>query len=290
MNFQIIYLMSGPAHCPYLLVSLMTLRQHYNGPVTVYAWPESYPIVEMIAKDESLNVLAVQDEPEYRGKNSQFLRKTQLLQQPKATVQMYLDADTTIHHPDAFHEPCKQAAYYGFCGTQFNNWLSNGRVVRGRVERLIGHAGIDEDAVRHVASHPYPSPNGGVLAARPGSPVLETWEAWTWAARDIFISDEAALHVMQHIFRGQFHMLCDGWWNASHKFWDESRGHPHIYHYHGDSNVRPEKSPKAVKFWMPLWQKCINENLGNCRDWPSLDCGNKYLKALKGDSEYGWTA
>ncbi|GAH14631.1 unnamed protein product, partial [marine sediment metagenome] len=91
--------MSGAAHLPYLVCSLKTLREHYDGEVIVHAWEESFPIVQEIAKDSRLQIEARLREPAHRLKNAQFMDKIQLAmdQQGEADCLLYLDADTTIH-------------------------------------------------------------------------------------------------------------------------------------------------------------------------------------------------
>ncbi len=42
MKNRVFYVMSGPAHLPYLLASLKTLREHYDGEIVVFAWEESF--------------------------------------------------------------------------------------------------------------------------------------------------------------------------------------------------------------------------------------------------------
>lgn len=280
MSREVVYLMSGAAHCPYLLTSLVALRRHYFGPVVVHAWPESFPLVAGMAKDPRLGIEAVLREPAYRGKNDQFLDKIQLMQTPGPAVRVYLDADTEVVHKQGVEGLFYAAEQMGFAATQFCHWLSNGRVVRARLSRLLGKPGIDDEAVQRVMDNPLPSLNGGVLAAKPDSPVLPVWYDWAWSARDIFISDEAALHVMQRKFKGHFAIMEGGRWNASHRYW-QGKSDPFIWHYHGDSNVRPDKSPKAVAQWLPQWQRALQLNYGGAASWQPRDCGNKFLASLK---------
>ncbi len=78
MKRQVVYVMSGPAHLPYLLVSLCSLRQHWDGEVVVYAWPNlphslgCFDIVQRIAKDDRLDIRCQVYEPGYRKRNAQF--------------------------------------------------------------------------------------------------------------------------------------------------------------------------------------------------------------------------
>lgn len=199
MNQRINYLMSGRPHLPYLVASLFTLREHFSGEVVVYAYPESYPAVKRISEDARLYIEAREWSPSYRGKNGQFINKILMMQKQDCSVALYLDADTTIHGDLG---PLFEAAWrHSFLATQFNNWRTNGRVIRKRIMRLRGFKEIDQEMVETILSQDWwPSPNGGVFACRPESEVLSVWHQWTMAARSIFIADETVLHVLQPKF------------------------------------------------------------------------------------------
>jgi len=80
MKQRVVYLMSGEAHLPYLVVSLWTLCKHWDGEIIIHAWPESFDIVKTIVKDRRLKISgAIKREPEYRGKNAQFIDKIKMM-------------------------------------------------------------------------------------------------------------------------------------------------------------------------------------------------------------------
>lgn len=279
------YLMSGPAHLPYLVCSLWTLRNHYDGAVEVYGYPSCMPYIEQIAEDKHLGIEAKLWEPEYAEKNSQFVTKILISQIRGPSCRMYLDADTTIHGPldDVFE--CAEES--GMCITQFNDWVSTGRVIRRRVERLREYPEIDQEAVERVLSTSYPSPNGGIFACKPESPVLPLWHRWSMIAVKVFICDEAVLHLMPAIFNeDELQVLRGGKFNCSHKHGGTKVEDPYVYHYHGNSAVRPQKSPEAVEYWMGIWRQCIDLNVGNVQNWRHK-IHNKHMAELKGDPRYG---
>jgi hypothetical protein len=280
MTHEIMYLMSGPAHLPYLLVSLATLREHYKGRVVVHGWPESFEYLERYFNDPAIGVDVLCADPHYRGKNAQFYHKLCLMQRPGVTARLYLDADTTIHTDPA--PLIEQAAYSGLVATQFHGWYTQSRVVRNRVERLKHVAEIPNEEIEHVLTNSYPSPNGGIWAARPESTALEQWREWTWAARHWFIADECVLHVLQHHCRNSMTVVQDERWNCSHKWCKEGAK---IWHHHGDSNVRPDKSQRACEQWWPLWNRCKELNLANCNDWRHK-VGNRYLNHLEREGTF----
>ncbi len=283
MNRQIVYLMSGEAHLPYLVASLHTLRRWWDGSVTVYAWPESFDIVNRICYWKTLGIDAVKREPRHRGRNAQFLDKIRLMQTLDPGANLYLDADTTIHGSlDPLFEP---VWYRGFAATQFNDWLSTGGIPRNRIKRLRQFPKIDQRLVERVLAEPWPSVNGGVFCCRPDSPVLPLWERWTMEALSIFIADEAVLHLMQPRFglTGSMTTVLGGRFNCSPMRFqpkDLPDKDVAIRHYHGDSNVRYSKSPRGCELWWPIYRECLRENVGGMAEWQGK-VRNKYLDRLE---------
>ncbi len=295
MDCRIVYLMSGAAYLPYLVCSLYSLRQVWDGYVSVFAWPESKQLVDMIARDKWLNITAVEREPEYRGKNGQFLDKIKMMQdQPTDTLNMYLDADTLPQRADVIERLFYLASAAGFCATQFNKWNTHSKTIRGRISSLIGRESVDQMAVNRLLSTCEPSVNGGVFACRPESSALPLWQEWTEKNLDLFIADETVLHaVMGHFLNTlgwDFDVATGGKYNCSPKYQppdlpDDTVG---IWHGHGDSFIRPNKSMKGVKMWWPVYQHCLRENIGGMVDWKdqALAVRNstaKYIKKLEAE-------
>jgi len=278
---EIAYLMSGIVHMQYLVVSLRSLREWWQGPVAVYTFPASREIGDRIAADWRLGVEHRPWEPFEIPKRSniQFLNKIAMMQEKGPEWRMYLDADTTIHGP--LDELFIEATATGFAATQFSLWESTGSVIRARLTRLLQFPEIPGDVVQHVMTTAYPSPNGGIFVCRPGSPVLPRWLTWSRIAQSIFIADEAVLHILQVTMRSYVTVVRGGRWNCSHKYQSVIRD-PVIYHYHGDSAVRPDKSPRAYAAWWPRWQAAIKDDIGGAADWgPAAVVQNKWMRKLR---------
>lgn len=283
------YLMSGDAHAPYLIVSLNSLRRYYDGPVTVWAYPESLATSQAIACDKYLGISVKLWEPSYRGKNGQFLNKLYLMESLKSKCNLYLDADTMICSnldPIFF---CIER--YGFVATQFNDWVSNAGVVKKRIAALVGRSSICQVNVKKAMTNLLPSVNGGVFGCKPDSIVLDTWQQWTESVLDVFIADETCLHVIvaRYLidnFEAEstgFDVMVGGKWNCSPKYQPASvlDSDVKIWHFHGDSNVRPQKSQKGYDLWWPEFQKCLDENIGFVHDWLAGAVEqNKHLKEV----------
>jgi hypothetical protein len=290
MSRRVFYLMSGAAHCPYLVVSLRSLREAagYDGEIEVHAWADSIDIVNRMSEDDRLRIKPILREPAYRGKNDQFLDKIRLAQTLDGT-NLYLDADTMpVQNLDELFDEAEEA---GFTATQFGDWVSNSGMPRQRVSCLLEHFEpdwADRDWIEHTLSHPFPSPNGGVFAfsdeTASAGRVLAVWEHWTDVVKKrVFIADEACLHVMVANFI-EFSLSCaDGRWNASPKHKSCSDDEVKIWHFHGDSNVKQKesgfKSQLGYDIWWPVYQQCLLDNVGGVAEWAS-SVGNRYINKL----------
>lgn len=270
--------MSGSAHLPYLIVSLKSLRRHWSGNVIVRAWPESYDLVKSSVSQFDDTIEVVLRDPEYRGKNAQFIDKIRVAMNDTSDEVLYLDADTMVmRNPSIVFDQLAIGSGYvwGFAPTQFNDWTSNIGMPSKRVKGLVGRCGIDQGGVRAALEQPFPSPNGGIWAARPGSPILAAWFKQTLNVKDLFIADETVLHIIVSGFK----MDCLENWNCSPKYSrcpDEDVG---IWHFHGDSNVRPNKSQKGYDLWMPEFIKCLRDDVGGMKSWIG-EVGNRYINDL----------
>ncbi len=285
-NRSVVYLMSGPAHLPYLVVSLRSLIPHWGDfDIRIYAWPESYPLVKRMMKGTELQVF--ERIPEYRGKNSQFIDKIKLMNTLDCKVGLYLDADTIIQgEPDVLFELGER---YGFCMTQFNDWGTKGGVIRNRIKRLNGRLPINQDWVESLLTENWPSVNGGIFSCTPNNQVLDNWYKWTMVVRDIFIADETVLHTMLVGYGGSKATVeCSARFNCSPKYQPKSLSDEEviIWHGHGDSFIRPNKSPKGVKLWWTAYQDIIDVNAFNISEWKDtclLERGRtaRYLRELE---------
>ncbi len=294
MTREINYLLSGKPHLPYLLTSLYTLRNHWDGPVVISAWEESFEMVEaMVEKLDPrgsnavpMEIHVVKREPVWRGRNDQFMDKIHMVMGSEADTVLYLDADTTTHGD--LSPLFEHAERSGFCATQFCGWTMDG-LARSRVEKLRPFPVIPQEHIDHLLQAPtWPSVNGGIWAAKPSSPVLPEWYNWTDAAKkDVFIADEAVLHVCSSVFvpLGEMSILCGGHFNCSPMRYqpkDLPDEHVRVWHYHGDCNTRRNKCPKGYDLWWPIWQECLDKNIGGCAEWQSSEVGNKWMRQLPG--------
>jgi len=293
MNHKVVYLMSGEGHLPYLVASIHSLRKVWDGPVEVYAWPESYPLVQEIASHRQLRITAHEREkPNYNRRNRQFMDKIRLMQEVEADRVLYLDADTVVQGDiEQLFDVLNNGI--SFSATQFNDWVAVGRIVNKRISRLEGRDGIDQSHVRRVLNpaNKFPSLNGGIFSACPNSPVLEKWFSLTYKVQDIFIADETVLHLLPSIFSpNDMHVHLGGAFNCSPKFQPPylNDDDVKVWHFHGDSNLRWNKTPKGVWLWEPIFKEVLENNVGKINDWlPQIDYKylNRYMDRVKNLSD-----
>lgn len=282
MSRGIHYMLSHPPHGEYLVVSIRSLRKWWDGPVYVYGWPHTgaWEIVESIGRDARLGIEAIEREPKYYGERDHLIDKIAIMEEAyEHDCSLLLDADTIIS--GKLDELFEAAERSGYVVAQFCNWLTTNGIIRNRVKRLLNYPELDLDLVRDCMETPYPSPNVGVFACVPGSPVMPTWREWTMIARTVFIPDESVMQALFPYFSrlGQAEII-DGRWNCStmrfQSFPDEEI---RVWHGHGNGFLRPRKAPKGHEMWWNLFMQAREENLGGIMDWPKGYRKSRYMKS-----------
>lgn len=287
LNKSVVYLVSGIAHIPYLAVSVYTLRKFWKGDISIYAWPESYDLSKLIAEDHIINASVYEREPKLRRKdgvkgNAQFLDKIDLMRSLDCETACYIDADTIINNSiDPLFDMIEG---HEFVATQFNEWRVDSKMIRGRVSKLLGVEGINQESINWVLDNQPPSVNGGVFVCRPESEILNKWYDWTILIKKQFIADECCLHGLIGEYRstGKFVIAEGGQYNCAPKFsgFIDDKDVV-VWHFHGDSNVRPNKSKKGFDLWWPPYRYCLEQNIGGMQEWIS-QINNKHLGRIEG--------
>ncbi len=294
-NHQVIYLISGPAHIPYVTVSIWSLRTRakYTGPVIVFSWPESTGFLRALERDDRLNIWVSEREPKLRraaglGGNSQGLDRIDLAMSLDSDVVLYIDADSSVHGD--ITPMFAEAERCGYCATQWCDWWTNNGKTRGRIRALADVESLPRDYVHELITKQYPSLNCGVFATKPDSPLLPQWYDWCKACGPMFISDERTQHLLMVKYPEQMSVMMGGSYNCSHKYRPANLNpnDVNIWHYHGDSNTKPGKSPEAMAMWSELWKECLEKDIGSVRSWWQ-DCGNRHLPKMMATGEFADT-
>ena len=280
MNRGIIYLLTGPAHAARAVVSLWSLRRHYDGPITLYTThSESHEVGRRCAADGRLGIEHRATEQVAARKNSSFLTKVRLVTEAPYDVTAYLDADTVVAGGIAELLDVSEADQCHV--TQFSDWQTCGRTLRKRINAWRGLRqdrydpawleGLVDEALR-----PAPAINSGVVAFRRDAAILGPWRELTEVGRSMFICDEIALQLVLPRFP---HKVLDCRWNCS-PLYGVNRSAARIWHLHGEKHV---SRPACRAIWLPLYQQCLQANVAGLAEWaPGADKRlRRYLEAAK---------
>lgn len=285
MKRVIHYMLSHPPHGPYLVVSLNSLRRWCDYPVILHGWEEtgSYDIVSQIANDPRLGpIWARGRDPAFRGHGDYWVDKIDImLEQRDVDSSLLLDADTII--VGKLDELFEAAEKYGYAVTQFCDWKTTNNIIKNRVKRLLVYPELNLDLINNCLEHAYPSPNVGIFSCVPDTPVLHEWRRWSYIARDVFIADESVMQALlpKYVREGKAAVI-DGRFNCSTmRFQHIPDNEVVIWHGHGNSFLRPEKSPKGHAMWWEQYQAALERNLGNIRDWVNKYDNKRMGKCLK---------
>jgi hypothetical protein len=231
-----------------LLVSLHSLRRHYQGPVAIACEgtpPEwfSKPAAKMKAE-----IISAPVSNEYG-----LVKKSRVWRVSPFDTTLFLDADTLIRSPVDFL--LTKIQEHGLLATQFNDWHTYRGRMRRRIDQWQRVAGGLLPAVydyRHAI-------NTGIFGWKRGNPAMPDYEAMTAKGLAPGIGrktlDEIALQL---ILPRHKHFLAGSEWNCGCVHSDGRKAK--IVHYHGHKHCRDEYNSD-------LWKE---EFWSVCRDFPEI--------------------
>jgi hypothetical protein len=260
----VVYLLTGLSHAVRLVVSLWSLRQFYDGPVTIYSTrPESAEIAEYCAADSRLNVSHRTWRDARFSRNSAFLTKLELLDVSPYESTAYFDADTLVTGP--IDELLAGLDDEEFHATRFADWVSSGRRISRRLAawRGLTHDELDPVWISNLvddALRDRPAVNGGVFACHFRARILKPWQQLASAGWRTFICDEVALQLILHHYP---HRLLDCRFNYSPVYAPTSND-VRVWHFHGDKHIRRNERNGV---WLSAYKECVRHSIGSLSHW-----------------------
>jgi hypothetical protein len=253
MTKGVIYYNRGTKCMARLLVSLYSLRKHYQGNVAlIYSGEQEQWFLDAVKSFDA----EVIEMPFRKGEGSLVL-KASLWRYSPFDLTMFMDADTIVLNPiDEYFDYIDK---YDFVTGNFANWKTNGGTISKRIKNwqkccpeLIQPAINFGQAV-----------NTGVDGWKKGATLLKAWEDLTIKGFKMNcttrIVDEIACQLLLP------HHKCyvaDTSWGESIKFgkWNENTK---IIHYHGSKHVgdRPQNGLWKQHFWELVHEVGIKEIL-----------------------------
>lgn len=266
------------------LVSLYSLRKHYQGDVTFYV-QNPCDCMEEFKKSLgffSCNVVHLEDKNEYKT----LVMKNSLFENPPYDKTLWIDSDTIINGPidDMFSyldEKDVDLCIPSFCG-----WVSTGHHISARIKRFEGIA-----EKRHIdeALKEHPSVNTGVLSFKKGDHWAEFVRYWTdyadrGAKKGIFIPDETMMGILLPNMH-EWNLKCfiaPTDYNVSPLHDHGLSKDPRIFHFHGNKSCLP--GVKTCEYWKNTFQEMCDKNIANINSF--LKYADKRLaKYLKDKSD-----
>jgi hypothetical protein len=273
----VVYMLTGSKHGPMLAVGILALRQLYDGPVCLIAGnAAAQEICDKIAADSRSGYTTVErwEAPVGGGKGLQHGNKTRITELMPFDEAVFLDCDTLVVGDFAALWP--RAGTEEVVLTQFANWSSNDRKIKGRTEpwREI----LPAEVARSQGNR-YPAINTGTFGiTKLSGPYVKRWQT-ACAKRPSFMCDEL---VAQVIFPDFPHRVLDERWNCSPIFSHERYGPPkdadvRIWHGHGWKFI---SRPHGNRIWMPYFNAAARQGFAQLNGW-ALEADKRLRKVIE---------
>jgi hypothetical protein len=186
----VIYYNRGEANLVRLVVSMMTLRRHYSGDVTVFL-DEKHPdgLPEQIKDTFGANVIY---RPDIKLNVGTFVRKVEVSKDAPYGMSVFIDSDTVV--VGSFDELFDMTSGCDLVVTPYAGYKSSCKLNRRRME---GFRGKCPQYLRAARQYGYMI-NMGVYAWMKGSAIFEEWMDLTrWGdKKKLWIFDEIACQIL----------------------------------------------------------------------------------------------
>jgi len=242
-----------------LVVSLWSLRRYYDGPIAILYDDASEDITRIIAQYHGVQAERIPfDTPTKPRRNKAYVCKTLMPHYSPYERTVFLDADTLIEGPiDPLFDWLDSNPVIV---TQFAEWVTTGRKMKGRIRKLSGISPLVDAAIDHVTKNSYPALNTGVMGWQRNAPFLADWQALGKALSGRFIADELAAQLA---LPGSSHLLLDDRWNCS-PIYGQYQSEAVIWHFHGGKHLKKEQ---GRRLWAPAFRECMMLDFAEVARW-----------------------
>jgi len=252
------------------IVTLYSLRKHYDGPVTFFL-EEPYP-KQFDEVCKHFNVDVVHNEKKHELKA--LVRKTEMFGNPPYDRTLWIDSDVVVVGKlDEMFDNLDNAD----CSIpHFAGWWSDGKKISARTKRFKG---IAEDRHIEKALRHNPATNTGILSFRKCEKWYKFVEYWVKIADKgsqarIFIPDEVAFQILwpsADEWDVRIH-IADTKFNVS-VLHDPNTKDRRIMHYHGQKHVFDNRN---CDIWKATFNEMCDGNIANINSF--LQYADKRLK------------
>ena len=179
----IVYLISGNKHAVVLVASIVSLRKHWGGSITVVGTDDAgYEIACKLGDDSRLDVISKRMEHGNQKRNSGYLNKTRIGSVLNYDRMIFLDADTIVCGDVSEVFPRGDEMVL----TSWAGWVTTGRMMSRRIEKW---SGVEPDRVSRMLSVPWAAINTGVFGFTKNTEFMKDWFTVT-----CLLTNTTALH------------------------------------------------------------------------------------------------
>ena len=264
MSQGVIYFNKGRKCIVRLIVSLMTIRRHYDGPITVFLegeHPEGLP--EALQREFEVDLIW-----DKNPDTCTYVRAVEVCMKSPYDLTVWMDSDTVIL--GKFDELFEEAPKYDLVIAHFAGWKSDGPAIKKRILRYKNIVPQYMDKAIAYGS----AINCGVYAFRKDSPFLKEWleVAKQGEKTGMFIPDEVACQVLLHRYNCKIMPLK---FNVS-VLHDPPPGTAdmRVMHFHGKKHCK--EYPNCV-IWLAEFEKALQTNLCNIKAFMGPEYGERRL-------------
>ena len=269
----------GPNMVVRAMVTLYSLRKHYDGAITFYIeqpTPKEFEDALTYFKCDIVH-------NEQRNDMKTLVRKNSMFENAPYHYTLWLDIDTVIVQPIDGMFDALRTHDVDFCIPHFCGWYSDGKTIRKRINNFVGVA--DDRYIQTALKH-YPAVNTGILSFRTSPKWSKFVQDWTslahrGAQKKIFIPDEVACQILYPSMQewGLKYHVCESDYNVSPLHDHGLSKSPRIYHFHGDKHVL---DVPTCEVWKKTFQEMVATNIANINHFVEKYSDKRLIKYLRG--------
>lgn len=260
----VVYMLTGTRHSAVFACSVWSLRQYWDGPITVFAGDEAAVKTANLVFAESFGSI-VPFEPKRQKRNSGYAAKPGIPRMSTYDKTLQLDADTLVCGKLDELWPRNDSE---LVLTRYSDWVTTGSIMKSRIRGWEKFA--PEMANPQLAS-PHPAINTGILSyGRNCDVARDKWPEMCGRNSKAFICDEIAMQLLAFSYPNI--RILDDRFN-----WSPLNSNPkpdvRIMHAHG----RKHCHPKSIPYWFPVFKSLYLKNYAKMQEW--VPAGDKRLAA-----------
>jgi hypothetical protein len=276
MTQGVIYYNKGRKCISRIIVSMMTMRRHYKGPITLFLEDGGMGKENMdrlahdVKKELDVDVIIDQNDD-----TTTYVRAVELSLKSPYDLTVWMDADTVIL--GSFDELFEEAKTHDFVIPHFAGWNSNGGAIGGRIRNLTS---VCPQYIQAALDYG-PAINCGVYAWKKGSPFLPEWLVISKGAEatKTFIPDEKSCQVLLPQYNVK---IMPQKFNVS-VVHDRGTTDARVVHFHGRKHCK--EYPKC-DIWIEWFIKALRDDVCHIRNYIGREFGDKRLTHfLKGEMQ-----